>query len=124
MKRNYDLIRLILLDVENDVVEWSDDVMDEAGNDHVINYHVRLLVEHGELGYKRGKDGSYLVLMSGTWVPGLCHLTTEGHDLLDDIRDDSTFGEVKEKISKVGGKVNLHVFKSLAAEAAKRFFGL
>ncbi|MCB0713371.1 MAG: DUF2513 domain-containing protein [Ignavibacteriae bacterium] len=126
MKRDYDLIRLILIDIENNVQEWSEAIKSRAGKDtQVINGHVELLVDHGEVKYpKDPKTGRHQVLGNGYWMPMMCKLTMEGHDLLDDIRDPSVFKKLKDKVNSVGGQVSLHVFKTLAAETFKSAIGL
>lgn len=125
MKRDYDLIRLILIDVENDVQDWSEDVKQQAkGKSDVIDGHVELLVDHGEIKYPKDNSGRYQRLINGYWFPFSCKLTMEGHDLLDNIRNPSIFKAVKQKVEKIGGQVSLEIFKTLAAETFKSAVGL
>ena len=125
MKRDYDLIRFILIDVEADVDEWSKNVNQQAKADYdVINGHVELLVDHGELKYPTDNKGQYDVLIDGTWIPSLCKLTMEGHDLLDNIRNPSIFKKIKQKVENIGGQVSLEIFKTLAAETFKSVAGI
>lgn len=125
MKRDYDLIRLILIDVEKDVHDWSEDVRQRAeGKSEVISGHVELLVDHGEIKYPKDNAGRYQRAGNGYWLPFLCSLTMEGHDLLDNIRNPSTFQKLKQKIDKIGGQVSLEIFKTLAAETFKSAVGL
>ena len=125
MKRDYDLIRLILIDVESDVQDWSDAVKQQAAMDtSIINGHVELLVDHGELKYPIDNTGRYQRTASGYWMPFACSLTMEGHDMLDNIRNPSIFKKVKQKVEKYGGQVSLEIFKTLAAEAFKSAVGI
>ena len=51
-------------------------------------------------------------------------LTNDGHDFLDSIRDSGIFSNVKEKVSVVGGTASLAVVKAVADGLVKEVLGL
>jgi hypothetical protein len=99
MKRDMELIRQVLLQVEEKStgpVRTIDDLEVEGYNHDQIVYHVWLLTQAGLL---HAKDFSS---MSGVdWRP-VC-LTWQGTELLDSIRDQEVWGKTKDGMRKVGG---------------------
>jgi hypothetical protein len=83
----------------------------------MIGGHVRLLFNAG---FCEGKITS----VSGSTIPiyTITGLTWDGHDFLDDIRNESVWARVKENLKRFGGDASLEVIKSLAAQAALEFF--
>ena len=84
MKRDPDLVRNILLALENkagsnDAVTAKKMMIDGWSEDE-INYHLLLLVEAG---YIRGKDSS----SDNRTIVFVTRLTWEGHEFLDAARD-------------------------------------
>lgn len=51
-------------------------------------------------------------------------LTWEGHDLLDDCRNETVWHKAKEKLLSVGGAVPISVFKTLLIEILKSQIGI
>lgn len=99
MKRDMDLIRSILLSIENndemDAYSYSpldpEDIPDVATTASKLNYHLTLLIEQQLL---RGKV-SMLPIVSG--------LTMSGHDFLDSIRDPLLWEQTKKAAGEAGG---------------------
>ena len=117
MKRDMDLVRWILLHVEAmDPDGTTLFAYPDAYDSDATYEHVRLLESAGyvtanyEMGNPPGIHGMML-----TWV---------GHDLVDSIRDESIWSEIKNKISSVSGSVSIDVLKALAAQAVRSKFGL
>ncbi|MCK4659204.1 MAG: DUF2513 domain-containing protein [Phycisphaerae bacterium] len=108
MKRDMDIIRTILLRIEeseNDGVTARDF---PDSDPKLINYHLGLVRESGLANGKRyGSDGEALSYE-------LFELTGEGHDFLDSIRRDNIWHKVKKKFVDDLVDAPLAVIKSAA----------
>lgn len=106
MKRDFDVIRELLFQVENSTcgggdVDW---VIFDAKNTskHEVIYHVRLLTDLG-LFYSKS------VILNGKDIAG-CPvakfypdaLTNEGHEFLETIRDSEVWSKTKEGVNSIG----------------------
>lgn len=98
MKRDIDIIRNILLQVENSTningVKSEDLVQDST----IHAYNFKLLVEEE---YLHGKD---ITTYGSKFVPEMfnVNLSMLGHDFLDATRDDGVWQEVKSKATTIG----------------------
>ncbi len=120
MQRNMDLIRLLLLDIE-DVEE-----VDLSGYTHEeINYNKYLLVDaglaEGEAYWIPDPNGSRTTQMRDAWIKDL---TWEGHEFLDAARNESTWKSAMSTIAKSGGGFTFSVLKAVLIAAAKSQIGL
>ena len=118
MKRDWKLVREILLEVEKKDSPFPDRLLEIDGRtSYEIGYHVKLLYEGGmidEVNDFGGQgDSGHL------YAPG--GLTWEGHDFLDSIRHDSVWQKVLDQIAPVGEKVSIGVLKTIAEKAALGF---
>src|SRR5438067_163459 len=116
MKRDMDLIRLLLLRSAGD-----EDALRLAEQYSVPEraYHVALLKDAGfvEAAISRDQHG----LPSGAVV---MRLTWQGHDFLDAMRDDNIWKKAKEKILKPGVSWTFSILiEFLKAEAKQKLFG-
>ena len=135
MKRDFDVIRDILIAVEEkSPVNVRDELMSlpperrylpgytspEVADGKTVDgvhwlvgpaklYHAGHLIEKG---YVRHNPYE-------TETCQLVDLTWDGHDLLESIRDDNVWKQVREKIALVGGSVSLAVLKAVADNIAK-----
>ena len=118
MKRDWDLIREVLLKIE----EKADTVVAELDVEGFppaeINYQLRLLygadlIECVVAEY-RDKDPTY-------WPKTL---TWEGHDFLDAIRNEDVWTKTKTTVEDKVGSVTFEVLKAIAIEIAKGMLGL
>ena len=114
MKRDMDLIREILLQVEarENPNSWKVEKVEIEGRDNQeIDGHVHLLLEAGFVG--------------ATSAGGpVNRLTWEGHELLDSICDPTVWATVTEKLKEVGGAASLEVVRALAVGVVKDQLGL
>ena len=97
MKRDFELLRKLLLDIEGDVVDVS------SYSKEQILYHKALLLEAGLA------DGPKAHYSSREFsdIPDrviIRRLTWEGHNFIDAIRDEGRWQKAKEWI-RVGGKI-------------------
>lgn len=121
MKRNMDLIRDLLLYVEElPAGEITQTVTydDEKYTESQVFGHLKLLIDSdyidGQIQIDHG-GGSFILLRG---------LTMEGHDFLDVIRDETIWNETKEKIAKVGGSVAMDIVKATATAIVAKMLGL
>ena len=121
MKRNMDLVREILLQIEatepRDVPKLNISGFEEED----IGLHVELVIEHG--------------LVNGITIPsgdGRAHriaayriegLTWEGHDFLDAARNDTIWKKAKEKCLATTGGLAFDVLKACLVEFGKQAIG-
>ena len=119
MKRDMDLIRAILLEVEAMDFSGTGEIPElelDGWDGHLVYGHARLL-----------RNAAYLdVTFTAGSPPGMhvIGLTWQGHELLDSIRDDGVWAAVKAKVAKVGGSVALELLKPLAVQVVREGLGL
>ena len=96
-----DLTRVLLLKIEADKrldgTRWIRfDTPNEIGVDgysmEEISYHLTMLIDGG---FVKGREGTVA-------NPTINKLTWQGHELLDDIRDDTIWGKTKERAKGLG----------------------
>ena len=111
MKRDLDLVRQLLLDIENQGADCSMSVL-RCGPDHEvqerIRYHLRLLIDADLL-----KE----VDRTSTGVPCV-RLTHQGHELLDLARSDSRWNEAKWFCQQRIGGLSLTLIRNILTRFA------
>lgn len=119
MKRDMDLIRELLLRIEaRTTVKFGqvelpyDDYAEEQ-----IYYHVRLLHEAGYIHAANCSTGTNFC-----WEP--IDLTWQGHEFLDNARNDEIWSKAKKLITETGGTVSFSVLKSVLTKLALSVVGL
>ncbi|MBX3371653.1 MAG: DUF2513 domain-containing protein [Nitrospira sp.] len=107
MKRDWDLVRKILLQLEEQDCLASDDV--QGHDTRVVSYHIGLLNEAGliKAGPTPRRTGSEQVWSASS-------LTWSGHEFLDQIRADSMWGQIKRTAREKGLDLSFDVVCSLA----------
>ena len=115
MKRDMDLIRDILLEIEKSSDESNRIEIHSVGeySSSEINGHLKLLVDVGYV------DANTISSFEGTTYL-IRGLTWDGHEFLNDVRSENVWSGVKEKLKRVGGSASLSVIKQVAAEISKR----
>lgn len=118
MKRDLDLIRLVLLEVEkNDEPTRGISVAVEGYSDVQIQYHVKLL-----------RDAGFIVARSGSSPEKMDYqpksLTWAGHDFLDATRSATIWNRVKTKLKDIGTDAPMSLVQQLAMKYLKDAFGL
>ena len=110
MKRNMDLVRLILLEIENIYQSTAIYNLTIDGYDaEMIAYHCKIIHEAGLISeYKAQYADNKL------YGFGVGSLTWDGNDFLDKIRDDSQWKKVKDAITKEGMPLVIETIKSVA----------
>lgn len=118
MKRDMDLVRAILKDVES--VEKLDVLIPltyEEWTSAQVTYHVKILWQAGliEASDSSTHDGTQLHATSLTWA---------GHDYLDAVRSDTVWTRVKQRLAKVGGDAPIDVIRQVATQVLLRSLDL
>lgn len=121
MKRDPDLVRAILLQLESpqfdgfSSIRLTDKILSIPGREYKeIAYHIALLLENK---YIIGKDITNL----GSSAPeyAILRMTSLGHDFLDAVRDDQIWTETKRGIH-AAGNATLDFVIELAKGYAKK----
>lgn len=117
MKRNMDLIRKILLKIEDsNVGEPLAEIKIEGYESNEIAYNISLLKNaefiEGEILYEMGSViPSAYVIFGMTW---------DGHDFLDACRNEGIWEKAKEKLRTIGNDVPIEVIKAVLIEIMKK----
>lgn len=110
MKRDMDLVRLILLKIEKDYVSTALYNIEIDGYDkETVAYHCKILYEAGFI-----SDYSARYADNELYIFAVGSLTWEGNDFLDKIRDDSTWHKTKEEIKKKGLPLVVDTIKTIS----------
>lgn len=106
MKRDWDLIRIVLKKIE------GDDYSDIDGYDsEIVDNHVVLLAEAGLVKYEAQFEDGHIPL-------NFCRLTWDGHDFVESAIDDALYKRAIETARK-GGGVTFEIVKTVIAELVK-----
>ena len=115
MKRNMELIRLSLLEVERE--EPAPDLSGYSEDQKV--YHMALCIEAGLV------DG--VIVPDGNGYPAATsaiRLTWKGHEFLDAARNDTIWKKTLGHVKKAGIAATLPVLEDLLKKGAKELLGL
>lgn len=102
MKRDDDLIREILLEIEQDddwLVIMPGRTLSAAPEERRRRYHILLLSDKG---------------LVTSVADGTFRMTAQGHDYLDAIRDHGIWQKTKDAVAATGGNASLEIIKQLA----------
>lgn len=112
MKRDWDLVREILIDLES--VDHGHVVVAGDGQDkNLFGYHCKMLRDAGLI------EASISEYMGGGIGGQAIRLTWAGHEFLDSIRPKSTWDKVKMQAKEKGIGLTLDAIKALAEIAMK-----
>lgn len=117
MKRDWDVVRKILLALE-EVEGPSADLRSVEGiDDPVFIYHVDLLEKAGLI------EAKVVKAMVGPIAAIAFRLTWQGHEFLDSIRPKPIWDKVKSEAKEKGIDLTLSAIKTLAEMAMKAAIG-
>lgn len=114
MKLNHEYVRDILLEVEaydantRFLITYDQKELDNRNIDE-LRYAARALVESGFA------DGHVDKMMGGIYNVSINYLTWNGHELLDNIRDDAVWKETKSILSRFAS-TSLSIASNVAAQ--------
>lgn len=112
MRRDWDLVRRILISLEEASVPLHADAID-GFDPALVSYHYRILGESGLIeAYCRGSDDAHACTA--------VRLTWQGHELLDAIRDQRSWQKLRTLAVEQGAPLSLDVIRKLAARAVEK----
>jgi hypothetical protein len=125
MKRDIDLIRKIILTLEENMEygknlkseKLFESMEDESLSIEKLSYHIELLVEGGLIkanGLRTFSDGTSYIITT---------ITSQGHDFIDTIRQDTIWNKIKEKVHDIGG-FSLSILVDIGKEHLKKQIGI
>jgi hypothetical protein len=124
MKRDDDLVRNLLLDLEMaDRVITGQHVV-EGYSQEQVSYHLALILQAG---LAQGPRPTYSVGNADPTIPAavaVLRLTNEGHDFISTIRSDTVWERTKLKVKEVGGDVSLSILKEIGLQVSRSLLGL
>ena len=110
MKRDMDLVRLILLEIEDKYRSTAIyDLAIDGYDTEMVAYHCKILYEAGLISDYKAQYADNEI-----YVFGVGSITWDGNDFLEKIRDDSQWKKVKETITKKGLPLVVDTIKSVA----------
>jgi DNA-binding transcriptional ArsR family regulator len=127
MKRDLDLIRLILLKIEDTDLtttrltceSFCDINGSELYTEAFISHHIELLLDSG---YVKALRVDSMGRLYSDFI--IKRITSAGYDYLDSVRDESVWKTVKNRLSSVGSSVALDIIQSLGAAVIKEKLGI
>ncbi len=119
MKRDMEIIRSILLNVESDKYMVGERVHLEGVSDEICAYHVALMQDAGLVEADIIKD-TLCPYLGAT----IHRLTSAGHDFCDGIRNETIWNKAKEHILKPGASYGLSILvEYVKLQVHQRVFG-
>ncbi|KAE9633744.1 DUF2513 domain-containing protein [Defluviitalea raffinosedens] len=121
MKRNFDLIRHILLKIEESDSERMtiDDFVTDEYSPKEISFHIRLLLDVNYI-----EATSIRTLGSPFEEFIVQRITMFGYEYLDSVRDPKIWTETKAKLQKATSSVSLEIVKSVATKIISGMLGI
>ncbi len=120
MKRDMDLVRRILLEIEAHKHGFAPSrLVFDGCDDEVVAYHVHLMGQARLLNVKTYGSSS---TKSPSAIP--ISMTWEGHEFLDAARPESIWNQAKERVGAELASVPFEVFKALLLALAAESLGL
>ena len=110
MKRDMELIRKILFKIEEEYVSTA------LVNLRIDSYEKEQIAHHCKLIYEANliDDYSEKYASNDLYLYSVGALTWEGHDFLDQIRQDTIWNKIKNVITRKGLPVSIDIIKSIA----------
>lgn len=116
MKRDMDLCRAILFEIENsDEVHSFHDISVDGYSEQQIFYHVKLLHDAGLV---EAHDGSTMAELR--WFAQ--RLTWTGHEFLDATRDETIWNKAKTRVAGELGSVPFVIVRDVVTQLARGEF--
>ena len=112
MKRDINLLRAILLQVEQEgdpEEPLLSSLSIEGYNQPLVNEHVKLLIEAGYLEGELKYSTNNRILLAA-----IRSLTPKAYDFLDNIRNDMLWKRILERVSTTTGSASLQIIENFA----------
>ena len=119
MKRDMELVRTILLLVNNHDEPTLPSIEFDGYPKKEVDYHVDLLVKAE---YLEGINCFPLGTPNNQWIK--VSLSWKGHEFIDDAQDEELWAQVNQAVAEKGGNVSLAIISGLILSFTKQSFGL
>lgn len=119
MKRDWELIRKIVLAVEDHPTGIAPDLRIDGYSQDAVGYHAYLLMDAG---LARGAESTSMSDSSPQAL--LMNLTWAGHDFADKARDESRWKSVMRLVEDRGGSITVDILGQLLGGLLKSTFGI
>ena len=117
MKRDMDLARQIMLELEGEKYDGSPQIYElpaiEDYSESEIEYHVVLLQDAGLLLAREPFDGSPLIPYKLTW---------QGHEFIEAAKNETVWQRAKKHIQEKGGAASFSVLNTVLGQLALEQF--
>ena len=113
MRRDLNLVRKILMAVEECDDDYINDLEIPQYSYRTVNYHLELMSQAGLLKAEvfHAAQEKYLKSL-------ISEITWNGHDFLDAVRNDTVWRKTKSQINKLGGSITFEAVKKIALKIA------
>ncbi|MCR6111768.1 DUF2513 domain-containing protein [Bacillus sp. A301a_S52] len=115
MKRDMELVRNILLKLEEKDDFRGSFQYPEAWDDIKVAYHLKIMEQAGLVEQKVNYADDIPIRMFAT-------ITWEGQEFLDSIKNKTVWTKLKNKLKEEGGSLPFHILKSLAVKYSEQHF--
>lgn len=120
MRRDFDLIRKIILAIEElPTSEVPEEFVIEGYSSEQIGYHNFLIIDAG---LAEGVDVGGYAQSSPNWE--LTHLTSAGHDFAEVARNETLWRQARGLVKEKAGGVTLEVLKDVLVAVVRGTLGL
>jgi hypothetical protein len=119
MKRDMDLVRQIMLNVEG--MPAGPPIQYPVGEieDRVLLAHLEMLISaglvSGKISQSLGSRGDVIIISGLTW---------EGHEWIETVRRDDIWSQVKDLLMGQGGVLTYELTKAVAGQLVRKRLGL
>jgi len=118
MKRDMELVRTILLEIEDHQNPMTQITLRCPGySPEQISYHVKILEQAGLIEAKETTGFQFM-----GWIP--LSLTWEGHEFLEATRNEGVWQKLKAQLKDKGVSVPFSVIQELAVKIVAEYMGL
>jgi len=119
MKRDMDLVRLILLAIEEEPRGWAPKLVIEGYSEQQIGFHVQLM---GEAGFIKTADVTPRESSSPIGIP--VYMRWAGYEFLEAARTPSIWEAAKSKLKTAGTGIAFELLKETLLALARHQLGL
>ena len=116
MKRDFDLVRKILLAAEKQDANGNPPIAPKGYSNTEIRYHIKIMVDGGLVAERQNP-------LTELPAPVFDGMTWEGHEFLDSIRDKEHWTKVKTMLKEKGVDMSFEAIKAAVIYYIKDKFG-
>jgi hypothetical protein len=121
MKRDMDLVRSILLEIEKQTSGFAFEApkVSEYSKEKIV-YHLYIMIQGGLLEAQPTQTAAAIIPMDFSYI----NLTWLGHEFIDNARDEGVWKKAKTIVAEKVGTISVGIMIQLLASLAKNHIGL